>query len=69
MALGVSGYGFSLNLIPTFVGDGPDGVRRFCATHVIRFYVESGQSLEFDVSTVGAAGAAVCSVSGYYLDT
>jgi hypothetical protein len=39
------------------------------ATHAVRFYVESGDSLQFLVNTVGGGGEATCWISGYFLDT
>jgi hypothetical protein len=60
---------FSLFMIPQLITDGPFGLRRYYATHAIRFYVESGQVIQFQVATTGDAGEAVCSVSGYFLDT
>ena len=44
-------------------------LKRYYATHSICFYVEAGQSIQFQVATTGDAGEATCYVSGYYLDT
>ncbi len=60
---------FTLMMIPSLITDGPFNLRRYYATHAIRFYVEAGQSMQFQVATVGDAGQASCSVSGYFLDT
>jgi hypothetical protein len=60
---------FTLYMIPTLISDGPDNIRNYAATHAIRFYVESGNSIQFQACTVGDAGQAVCYVSGYFLDT
>jgi hypothetical protein len=60
---------FTLFMLPVLVTDGAYGLRRYYATHAIRFYVESGNSIQFQVATTGAAGQALCSVSGYFLDT
>lgn len=60
---------FILFMIPAIVSDGPFNLRRYYATHAIRFYVESGDSIQFQVATTGDAGQATCYVSGYFLDT
>jgi hypothetical protein len=60
---------FTLLMIPSLITDGPFNLRRYYATHAIRFYVEAGQSIQFQVATVGDAGDATCSISGYFLDT
>jgi hypothetical protein len=59
---------FTLFLIPTLVTDGPFKLRRYYATHAVRFYVEPGQSVQFQVATTGDAGEATCFLSGYLLD-
>jgi hypothetical protein len=60
---------FTLYMIPALISDGPYNIRNYAATHAIRFYVESGNSIQFQACTVGDAGQAVCYVSGYFLDT
>jgi hypothetical protein len=60
---------FTLFMIPAVISDGPFNVRRYYATHAIRFYVEAGDSIQFQVATTGDAGQALCCVSGYFLDT
>jgi hypothetical protein len=60
---------FTLFMIPVLVTDGVFGLKRYYATHAIRFYVESGNSIQFQVATTGDAGQALCYVSGYLLDT
>ena len=59
---------FTLFMIPALIGDGASGFRRYFATHAIRFYVESGDSIQFQVGTYGDAGEAACYISGYFLD-
>jgi hypothetical protein len=59
---------FELFMIPTLVTDKAFNLKRYYATHSIRFYVEAGQSIQFQVATTGDAGQAVCYVSGYLLD-
>jgi len=59
---------FSLLMIPILITDGPFNLRQYYATHSIRFYVEAGASLQFQVSPVGAPCEATCYVSGYFLD-
>jgi len=59
---------FNLFMIPALITDGPFNLRRYFATHSIRFYIETGQSLQFQVSPVGASCEATCYVSGYFLD-
>jgi hypothetical protein len=60
---------FTLFMIPALITDGVDNLKRYFATHAIRFYVESGQSIQFQVATSGDAGQGTCLVSGYFLDT
>jgi hypothetical protein len=60
---------FTLFMNPAVISDGPFNLRRYYATHAIRFYVEAGDTIQFQVATTGDAGQAVCSVSGYFLDT
>ena len=60
---------FTLFMIPALITDGVFGLRRYYATHAIRFYVESGDSIQFQVATTGDAGQGTCYVSGYFLDT
>jgi hypothetical protein len=60
---------FTLFMIPALITDGVDNLRRYYATHAIRFYVESGVSIQFQVATSGDAGQGTCFVSGYFLDT
>jgi hypothetical protein len=60
---------FTLLMIPALISDGPFNLRRYYATHSIRFYVEAGDTIQFQVATTGDAGQASCSVSGYFLDT
>jgi hypothetical protein len=59
---------FTLFMTPAVISDGPFQLRRYYATHSVRFYVEAGQSIQFQVATTGDAGQAVCYVSGYLLD-
>jgi hypothetical protein len=59
---------FTLFMIPALIPDGVFNLKRYYATHAIRFYVESGQSIQFQVATTGDAGQATCFVSGYFLD-
>jgi hypothetical protein len=59
---------FCLFMIPALITDGVDNLKRYFATHAIRFYVEPGESIQFQVATSGAAGRATCFVSGYFLD-
>ena len=60
---------FTLFMIPALITDGVDNLKRYFATHAVRFYVESGQSIQFQVATSGDAGHGTCFVSGYFLDT
>jgi hypothetical protein len=60
---------FTLFMIPAVISDGPFSLRRYYATHAIRFYVEAGDTIQFQVATTGDAGQATCYVSGYFLDT
>lgn len=60
---------FTLFMIPALITDGAFGFKRYSATHAIRLYVDSGQSIQFQVATTGDAGEATCYVSGYFLDT
>jgi hypothetical protein len=60
---------FTLFMIPALITDGVDNLKRYFATHALRFYVESGQSIQFQVATSGDAGQGTCFVSGYFLDT
>jgi hypothetical protein len=60
---------FTLFMIPAVISDGPFNLRRYYATHAIRFYVEAGETIQFQVATTGDAGQATCYVSGYFLDT
>ena len=60
---------FTLFMIPSLITDGVFSLRRYYATHAIRFYVESGDSIQFQVATTGDAGQGTCYVSGYFLDT
>jgi hypothetical protein len=59
---------FTLLMIPSLITDGPFKLSRYFATHSIRFYVEAGESIQFQIATTGASGQAACSVSGYLLD-
>lgn len=59
---------FTLLMIPTLITDGAFNLKRYYATHAIRFYVEAGDSIQFQVATTGDAGQAACFVSGYFLD-
>jgi hypothetical protein len=59
---------FTLLMIPSLITDGPFDLKRYFATHSIRFYVEAGQTIQFQVATTGAPGEASCSISGYLLD-
>ena len=59
---------FCLFMIPALITDGVFNLKRYYATHAIRFYVESGESVQFQVATTGDAGQATCFVSGYFLD-
>src|SRR5271165_4534534 len=49
---------FNLFMIPVLVSDGPFNLRRYFATHSMRFYLEAKQYLQFQVATVGDAGEA-----------
>jgi hypothetical protein len=60
---------FTLFMIPALISDGVFNLKRYYATHAIRFYVDAGQSIQFQVATTGDAGEANCYVSGYFLDT
>jgi hypothetical protein len=60
---------FTLFMIPVLITDAVFNLKRYYATHAIRFYVESGDSIQFQVATTGDAGEGVCYVSGYFLDT
>jgi hypothetical protein len=60
---------FTLYMIPVLISDGPYNLRQYRATHAVRFYVESGRSIQFQACTVGDGGQADCYVSGYFLDT
>jgi hypothetical protein len=60
---------FTLFMIPALITDGVDNLKRYFATHAIRFYVEAGQSIQFQVATPGDAGQGTCFVSGYFMDT
>src|SRR5262249_27302535 len=42
---------FTLFMIPTLLTDGPFSLRRYFATHAVRFYVEAGQSIQFQTAT------------------
>jgi hypothetical protein len=59
---------FQLFLIPVVITDGPFNLRRYYATHAVRFYVDPGESIQFQVATYGDAGQAGCCISGYFLD-
>jgi hypothetical protein len=59
---------FQLFMIPVLITDSAFNLKRYYATHAIRFYVEAGNSIQFQVATTGDAGQAVCYVSGYFLD-
>jgi hypothetical protein len=59
---------FTLFMIPSLITDGVFNLRRYYATHAIRFYVEAGNSIQFQVATTGDARQAVCNISGYFLD-
>jgi hypothetical protein len=56
-------------MIPALISDNVFNLKRYYATHAIRFYVEEGNSIQFQVATTGDAGEAICYVSGYFLDT
>jgi hypothetical protein len=60
---------FTLFMIPTLITGDVFNLRRYYATHAVRFYVEAGNSIQFQVATTGDAGSATCYVSGYFLDT
>jgi hypothetical protein len=60
---------FTLFMIPAAISDGPYNLRRYYATHAIRFYVEAGENIQFQVATAGDSGQASCHISGYFLDT
>jgi hypothetical protein len=60
---------FTLFMIPALISDSVFNLKRYYATHAIRFYVEEGNSIQFQVATTGDAGQATCYVSGYFLDT
>ena len=60
---------FSLFMIPKLISDGPFDLRVYYSTHAIRFYVESGGSIQFAVSTTGVGGEGTCYISGYFPDT
>ena len=60
---------FTLFMIPAVISDGPFNLRRYYATHAIRFYVEAGDNIQFQVATAGDAGQASCYISGYFLNT
>jgi hypothetical protein len=59
---------FTLFMIPALISDNAFNLKRYYATHAIRFYVEEGDSIQFQVATTGDAGQAACYVSGYFLD-
>ena len=59
---------FTLFLTPTLVSSHAFNLNRYYATQSVRFYVEPGQSIEFQVATTGAPGEAVCYIGGYFLD-
>ncbi len=59
---------FTLFMIPALITDGVFNLKRYYATHAIRFYVNPGESIQFQVATTGDAGQATCFVSGYFLD-
>jgi len=59
---------FTLFMLPSLISTA-FALRRYFATHAVRFYVEAGDSIQFQVATTGDAGEAVCYVSGYYLDS
>lgn len=59
---------FTLFMIPAIITDGVFNLKRYYATHAIRFYVNPGESIQFQVATTGDAGQATCFVSGYFLD-
>jgi hypothetical protein len=67
--MSLCGPSFTLYLVPTLTNDGAYDLRQYYATHAVRFYVESGDSLQFLVNTVGGGGEATCWISGYFLDT
>jgi hypothetical protein len=58
---------FTLFMLPILISTAFN-LRRYFATHAIRFYVEAGESIQFQVATTGDAGEADCYISGYYLD-
>jgi hypothetical protein len=58
---------FTLFMLPALISTAFN-LRRYYATHAVRFYVEPGDSIQFQVATTGDAGQAVCYVSGYYID-
>jgi hypothetical protein len=51
---------FTLFMIPTLISSHAFNLNRYYATHSIRFYVEAGNSIQFQVATTGDAGEAVC---------
>jgi hypothetical protein len=59
---------FTLFMIPALITDGVFNLKRYYATHAIRFYVNPGESIQFQVATTGDAGQATWFVSGYFLD-
>ncbi|MBV9777134.1 MAG: hypothetical protein JO143_08805 [Acetobacteraceae bacterium] len=58
---------FTLFMLPALISTAFN-LRRYFATHAVRFYVEPGNSIQFQVATTGDAGQALCYVSGYYID-
>ena len=60
---------FSVLITPIIISDGPFNLRRYYADDIrSASYVEAGQSIQFQVATVGDGGEATCFVSGYLLD-
>ena len=43
-------------MIPALITDNVFSLKRYYATHAIRFYVEEGNSIQFQVATTGDAG-------------
>jgi hypothetical protein len=58
---------FTLFMLPALISTAFN-LRQYFATHAVRFYVEAGLSIQFQVATTGDAGEATCYISGYYLD-
>jgi hypothetical protein len=55
-------------MLPVIISEGAANLRRYFATHAVRFYVEPDQIIQFQVATYGDAGQASCFVTGYFLE-